>query len=50
MTIANDNGYRSCACRDCMEIAIGEPVCWACEEAGCDVDGECQVVSDEETG
>lgn len=36
-------GYCSCACRDCMEIAISnkdEPtLCWECEEAGCDVEG-----------
>ncbi len=38
------SGYRPCACRDCMEIAIGElgAVCWECEEAQCDVDRECQ--------
>ena len=32
-----DNGYRPCACRDCMEIAIGEPgaLCHECKEAGC---------------
>lgn len=31
------SGYRSCACRDCFEIAIGEAgaVCSACEDAGC---------------
>lgn len=36
-------GYVPCGCRDCFEIAIGEPgaLCWACEEAGCD-GGECQ--------
>lgn len=42
----NDNGYRPCSCRDCMEIAIGEPgvLCHECETAGCDatVDAECQ--------
>ena len=46
-------GYTSCACRDCMEIAIGEPgeaYCGDCEDAGCaDYQGvpgmsqECQV-------
>ena len=50
-----DTGYKPCACRDCMEIAIG-PVgsfCHACEDAGCPdyqgVDGlpqECQVEPD----
>ncbi len=42
------SGYQPCACRDCMEIAIGEPgeaVCHACEAASCPVtdgdDGEC---------
>ena len=31
-------GYRPCACRDCMEIAIGGPgsYCHACAKAGCD--------------
>lgn len=31
-------GYTPCACRDCMEIAIGEPgvaMCHDCDEAGC---------------
>jgi hypothetical protein len=34
-----DNGYRPCACRDCMETAIGEPgaLCLDCEEHGCEV-------------
>lgn len=30
----NDSGYRPCACRDCMEIAIGS-YCHECEDAGC---------------
>lgn len=37
------SGYTDCACRDCFEIAIGEPseaLCDACEEAGCEADGE----------
>jgi hypothetical protein len=36
-------GYIPCGCRDCFEIAIGEPgdLCWECEEAGCEGDGEC---------
>jgi hypothetical protein len=32
------SGYTACACRDCFEIAIGEPgkaFCSECEEAGC---------------
>jgi hypothetical protein len=39
-----ESGYRSCACRDCMETAIGEPgaFCPACEDAGCPDDRECQ--------
>lgn len=38
------SGYRDCACRDCFEIAIGEPgaFCWECKEAGCEPDEECQ--------
>jgi hypothetical protein len=32
-----NTGYRPCACRDCMETAIGGPgsYCHACEKAGC---------------
>lgn len=32
------SGYRPCACRDCMEIAIGDDgaLCWECQEAGCE--------------
>lgn len=41
-----DSGYRNCACRDCFEIAIGEPgaLCSECEEAGCEAgtEQECQ--------
>lgn len=46
------SGYQHCACRDCMEIAIGddgEPaLCHECEEAGCDADSgsECSVEHD----
>jgi hypothetical protein len=32
------SGYCACACRDCMEIAIGEPgdaLCHECVAAGC---------------
>ena len=38
-----DTGYRPCACRDCMEIAIGDEgaFCLSCEAAGCSGDGEC---------
>jgi hypothetical protein len=39
-------GYTSCACRDCMEVAIGVPgaaLCSDCEQAGCSLgDRECQ--------
>lgn len=37
------SGYRPCACRDCMEIAIGEPgaMCHACDDAGCHGEREC---------
>ncbi len=47
-----ESGYRPCQCRDCMEIAIGDPdaYCWECEEANCrdyqETEGmskECQV-------
>ena len=36
-------GYRPCACRDCMEIAIGGrgAMCHECEDAGCNGDREC---------
>lgn len=37
------NGYTACACRDCFEIAIGEPgaaLCHACEEADCEAGAE----------
>lgn len=38
-------GYVDCACRDCFEIAIGtagESFCHDCEEAGCELNAECQ--------
>jgi hypothetical protein len=37
------SGYIPCACRDCMEIAIGAPgaLCHECETAGCDPEAEC---------
>lgn len=33
-----ETGYQHCACRDCMEIAIGPigTMCTECREAGCD--------------
>lgn len=39
-----ENGYRACACRDCMELAIGGPgaMCHGCDDAGCPGDRECQ--------
>ena len=44
MTTNLDSGYRPCACRDCMETAIGEPgaFCHECEDAGCAGNRECQ--------
>jgi len=38
------SGYVPCACRDCFEIAIGEPgaLCHECEDTGCAPDRECQ--------
>ncbi len=37
------SGYIDCGCRDCFEIAIGEPgdFCSGCEKAGCEPDSEC---------
>lgn len=37
------SGYVNCACRDCMEIAIGDndAMCSACAAAGCELDAEC---------
>lgn len=42
------SGYCDCACRDCMEIAIGKhgvALCHECQEAGCSAcsDAECSV-------
>ena len=44
---ADYSEYHDCPCRDCFEIAIGcdadsdEPsLCSACEDAGCDSDGD----------
>ncbi len=51
-------GYVYCACRDCMEIAIGTPASWRkpkpdgtlcleCEDADCEPgDSECRVELD----
>lgn len=47
----SSGGYTSCACRDCMEIAIGgkDALCHECEEAGCEPhDGDCCVEREEE--
>lgn len=43
MMHASASGYHPCGCRDCFEIAIGEPgeFCWECEEAGCEEGEEC---------
>lgn len=53
--ICAETGYCDCACRDCMEIAIGtkgepRPLCNLCEESGCDATGqsECSVEPDPE--
>jgi hypothetical protein len=53
MTKTTESGYCPCACRDCMEIAIGEPgaMCHECEDSGCEGDAEClrpEVFGDEE--
>lgn len=38
-----ESGYRHCACRDCMDAAVGIPgaFCNACEDAECEYDTEC---------
>ena len=38
------SGYVHCGCRDCFEIAVGEPgcMCHACEDAGCEADQACE--------
>lgn len=43
--MSGPTGYQPCGCRDCMELAIGEPgvLCCECDEAGCEHDQECQV-------
>jgi len=35
------SGYTDCSCRDCFEIGI-DGWCWACEEAGCEPNANCQ--------
>ena len=48
------SGYCHCACRDCFDIAITSTekleFCWACEEAGCETDAECQRDDDIDLG
>ena len=45
-----ESGYTSCACRDCMDVAISNDItkpdlCLPCEGAGCEPNnGECQRV------
>lgn len=48
-------GYVPCACRDCLETAIGEPgalcgepgaLCGECEDAGCELERECLAAAD----
>jgi hypothetical protein len=39
----HETGYTHCACRDCFEIAIGEPgsaLCHGCEAEGCEAGAE----------
>lgn len=46
--MSENSGYHDCPCRDCFEIAIGcdddgrPSLCFACETAECDRNGECQ--------
>jgi len=42
-SIAGEDGYRACFCRDCFDITIGPPgeFCDECEEAGCSPDSDC---------
>ncbi len=40
------SGYTDCACRDCFDTTVSDDMrnpelCGACEEAGCDGEGEC---------
>lgn len=47
------SGYVDCACGTCFEIAIADDdqpyaFCHACEEAGCEPDGECQCDHEDE--
>jgi len=48
-------GYCDCACRDCFDIAIGDPktervLCGDCEAAGCDASGDCDCERDDAYG
>jgi len=47
--MADDVGYRHCACRDCFEITIGHTgeLCSCCEDAGCSTEAECCCEPDE---
>ena len=42
-SVAGEDGYRSCFCRDCFDTTIGPPgeFCTECEEAGCTPDSDC---------
>jgi hypothetical protein len=45
LDLIGTGGYVSCACRDCMEIAIGargDAICSDCEEAGCEAGAEAE--------
>lgn len=47
------SGYTHCACKDCFEIAIGEPgtaMCHECDDHNCDGLGECQVPFEDREG
>jgi len=49
--LVETNGYTSCGCPSCFEIAIGAPgaLCHACTDAGCDCEGsECQVEAEDD--
>lgn len=42
------SGYVSCSCRDCFETADDVEVgslCWECEEAGCECDGDSECLA-----
>lgn len=51
----SESGYTHCACSTCFEIAVSSDMskpelCSACEESGCDGDGECLVEFEDEEG